>query len=225
MPIERRADDGSWLSNLRPEYPAALADRTGLAWCAAGGAQSASEFDSRDLLALLYAQLQASAYRAAFEEELRLDFPRVFVPRDAHAFRTLVTHGQALIELHADPGVAAPDCPVEVTRRGPDGTRVMRGYPRYEESSQLIHLGPDTRIGPFEASAWELRVGGYPVLAKWLAGRAASRGREGYALTAEQWRRFASVAAAVEQTVLRKRQLDESIRELGGFEAAFGLDG
>ena len=54
----------------------------------------------RDLMAYVYAVLQAPAYRAGYAALLEIDFPRVPFPVGAEAFAALAALGRRLIDLH-----------------------------------------------------------------------------------------------------------------------------
>jgi hypothetical protein len=55
---------------------------------------------------------------------------------------------------------------------------------------------------------WRYRIGGYPVLSRWLQDRA------GRILTLEECRTFIRAAAAIERTIQVQEHIDELIVEL-----------
>ena len=98
-----------------------------------------------DLLAYIYSLFHSPGYRERYAAPLRLDFPRVLLPRTATLFVQLASLGRRLIDLHLlDNGVGSL-------------------WPKTAFTNGRSVAAKDSR--PPEQ---EFRVGGYVVLTKWL---------------------------------------------------------
>lgn len=97
------------------------------------------------IFAYVYALLHAPAFRARYREELEEDFPRVPFPRRAAPFFGLAEAGLLLLGLH------------------------LLADPRLRHPSLLPAGGPAGLC----AEVREYRVGGVPVLDRWLRARAS----------------------------------------------------
>ncbi|MFN8185910.1 MAG: type ISP restriction/modification enzyme [Gaiellales bacterium] len=134
------------------------------------------EVTPEDLLAYVYAILQAPVYTARFAEELGIPGPRVPLTRDPALFREAVDLGERLIWLHtfgerlvpdrSDPGVV-PAGRARCTE--PVGT-TPETYPTefsWNEERQELHVG-DGVFAPVPAAVWGFSVSGFEVLTSWL---------------------------------------------------------
>lgn len=180
--------------NLAPEFLAALPSPP-----------DAPDAPAR-ALAYIYAILHAPAYRARYAELLRIDYPRIPVTTDRGLFAALVRHGQHLVDLHCmavtlPPISSAPDL---------DDTPIQR--PRYQDGR--VHLDGRRSFGNVPEVAWTFRVGGHPVLEKWL------KERRGRALSAPEVEHFQQVVAILARTSAIMREIDTLIAGHGGWPLA-----
>ncbi|HEV2844279.1 MAG TPA: type ISP restriction/modification enzyme, partial [Thermoanaerobaculia bacterium] len=96
------------------------------------------------LLQYVYAVLYAPAYRRRYAELLRADFPRIPLPRGREDFLEMAGFGAVLIDLHL----------LRSDRLARPGVRF--------EAGGWVGIEPEVRA---------YRIGGYPVLNRWLAAR------------------------------------------------------
>jgi hypothetical protein len=156
-----------------------------------------------DLLAYVYAVLQAPVYRRRYAALLELGFPRVPFPRDPEVFRDLAALGRRLVDLHLlraseldQPGVRL---------EGPPGGVSLAAEPadyRPDERRVVVSAEGHAFTG-LEPGAWDLEIGGYRVLRRWL------RERAGGTLARGEIETFCRTAAALAATLALGEDLDE----------------
>ncbi|MCA9692043.1 MAG: hypothetical protein KC636_20745, partial [Myxococcales bacterium] len=158
-----------------------------------------------ELLAFLYAQVHATAYRERFAGLFRSECPRLFRPRGPAVLAALAPLGAAMLELH----LAAND-PTPTTG---GGAPLERAGVRHDGAR--IVLGDGRTIERVDASIWNHTIGGYRVCARALRGR--GDGRVGAAELAALTR----VVDAVRRTRALTAEIDAVIAARGGFSGAF----
>ncbi len=162
-----------------------------------------------EILACLYATLQAPSYQARFAELLASGFPRVFWPRSARLLAALSRLGRQLIDVHL---MRAPYEGDGADWRGTNHCVAAR-FPKFEDDR--IRLNESTSIGPVSADVWSYRVGSYQVCRKWLCSR---RHRP---LDEQQQSAYRHTLSAVSRTIELRAVIDETIRAHGGWPEAF----
>jgi predicted helicase len=134
---------------------------------------------AEDIFYYIYGVLHAPTYRARYAEFLKIDFPRIPLPKDYESFDALARAGEKLAGWHLLKGKESWDWRGIGQRTdknvGPTDTTV--GKVAYDEASQEIIFdakkprADQLRVGPVPAHIWEFHVGGYQVLHKWLKDR------------------------------------------------------
>jgi predicted helicase len=128
-----------------------------------------------DIFYYLYGVLHSPTYRERYAEFLKLDFPRIPLPKDYESFDRLASAGQRLADLHLLKdkdrwgwrGIA---------QRG-EAKEAVVGKVEYDEKNEEVIFDarrprPEQyRLGPVPRHVWEFHVGGYQVLRKWLTDR------------------------------------------------------
>lgn len=129
---------GQRTSNVQPGFTLAVARICG------------TEPSPEQLLAYLYGIVFAPAYRREFAAELRVDFPRVPLPRDRDEFQRYLEFGQRLLELHLSAGIERT--PASATADLPPSVSAARfcigGYPvleRWQKQRRKVPLTPAER--------------------------------------------------------------------------------
>lgn len=190
FPLYTDTDEPARPHNLAPQFLAALP----------------RPVSAPDALAYIYAILHAPSYRARYAELLRIDYPRIPVTTDRDLFTALVQHGQQLVDLHCmsiklPPLSSPPDL---------DDAPIQR--PRYQ--SGHVHLDDRRSFKNVPEVAWTFRVGGQPVLEKWL------KERRGRALSPAEVEHFQQVVAILARTAAIMREIDTLIAAHGGWPLA-----
>ena len=177
---------------------------------------------SLDWFYMVYAQFHSGGYRQRYAPWLRIDFPRVFLPRQRELFRLLVAEGERLVQLHlmrGDPSAGSVSLHEQEQGKSLQGKaatgrgQVAASFPRHENNR--VWINPVEYFSPVSADVWEFEVGGHQVGRKWLVDR---RGRE---LTQAEREQYAGLVLAVLETMDRMVGIDQAIDQAGGWPAAF----
>ena len=177
---------------------------------------------SLDWFYMVYAQFHSGGYRQRYAPWLRIDFPRVFLPRQRELFRLLVAEGERLVQLHLmRGGSSAGSVSLHEQEQGKSlqgkaaigRGQVAASFPRHE--TNRVWINPVEYFSPVSAGVWEFEVGGHQVCRKWLVDR---RGRQ---LTQAEREQYAGLVLAVLETMDRMVGIDQAIDQAGGWPAAF----
>jgi type ISP restriction-modification system protein/N-6 DNA methylase len=185
--------------NLPPQLLASLA--------AAHGASLTAE----EVLSYVYAVLYARTYRRRYDALLRRDFPRIPLAADRRLFHSLAALGAELIDLHLlrAPCLDAPGVRLHGEGRPPLGRRGDK-LCAYRPAEERLYLNGGARY--FEGippEVWAYRIGGHPVLDRWLRARAER------VLSHDEIRHFCRTAAALRHTLEIERRIDALYLTLG----------
>ena len=142
---------------------------------------------TRQLMLHALAVMNAPAYRADFSEYLSEDWARIPLPANAAALETSAEIGERVAAL-IDPSAAPDDLPSGVgVLHKPDGASLretdLRLETRYSYIAGTLQLSDSLEVQGVSQAVWDLTLGGYPVLKKWLDYR---RGRT-LTLTEAMW--------------------------------------
>ncbi len=153
------------------------------------------------LLGYIYAVLHAPAYRAAYADFLRSDFPRIPFPEDGAAFIALAALGSGLVEAHLLRAVP---------KRGLGGF-VGKGDQRveavrYSPIDGRIHINATQGFADVPPTVWGFTIGGYQVLAKYL------KSRRGRILSLDEIENVEAVANVLAFTIDRMAEIDVAYR-------------
>ena len=206
-----RKDGGALAAaNFAPEFVAEFASQLRLEWLSHDCGDLKKCFGPLDLFHFVYATFHSTEYRTRYAEQLRVDFPRVFVPKNRSLFRALCRAGEELVNCHLLRGslsrCAAP------TWTGND-TTVAPGYPRNDSERVLVNA--TSGFAGVSPTAWQWRVGAHQVCRKWL------KDRKGRRLNRADIARYRGIVAAAEETMWLVRQIDRVVARHGGV-ARFG---
>lgn len=126
---------------------------------------SFSEPDELAVFDYLYAVLHCPAYRAAYAEFLKYDFPRIPWPSSADAFWRLSQQGKQLRELHLMQPAAVGDSPYPLL--GDGDYRVDK--PKLQNNQ--IWINKTQYFDQVPEGVWGFYIGGYQPAQKWLKDR------------------------------------------------------
>jgi hypothetical protein len=165
-----------------------------------------------ELLGYVYAVLYSRAYRERYGDLLRRGFPRIPLTRDGQLFAALARLGAELIDLHL---LRAPALAVPRSRLEPQGSGTLgkgrRGWRDYRPAEGRVYVNPEGQyFDGILPEVWAYRIGGYPVLDRWLASRA------GRTLGKEELEVFWKTVAALTLTLEMERRIDEVYPEVAG---------
>lgn len=153
-----------------------------------------------DLLAYIYAYLYSNKYRSKFENQLKIDFPRIPYPDNYEFFLALKKLGWKLIEVHL------MRSPVDVSHiHIEEGESLIVDAPKY--SNGIVNINKaGTRIVGIDKKIWKMGMGGYAPLQKWL------KDRRGWDLRREDLEHLCDTAARLEVTLNIMEEIDRLIK-------------
>jgi hypothetical protein len=163
-----------------------------------------------ELLGYVYAVLYSRAYRERYKEHLRCGFPRIPLTRDGRLFAALACLGAELIDLHL---LRAPALVTPRSRLEPQGSGTLgkgrRTWREYRPAEGRVYVNPEGQyFDGILPEVWAYRIGGYPVLDRWLASRA------GRTLGKGELEVFWKTVGALELTLTVERRIDEVYPEV-----------
>jgi predicted helicase len=118
-----------------------------------------------DLLDYIYAVLHSPTYRERYKEFLKIDFPRVPYPKDAHTFWQLVELGSQIRQLHL---LESPILEENIIGYPIDGDNTVT-KPQYTDGK--VYINETQYFANVPQLAWEFYIGGYQPAQKWLKDR------------------------------------------------------
>lgn len=153
------------------------------------------------VLGYIYAVLHAPAYRAAYAEFLRSDFPRVPFPEDDAAFAALAGLGTGLIEAHLLRAVPRRGLG-RFAGKGDERVEAVR----YAPADGRIHINATQGFADVPAAVWGFTIGGYQVVDKYL------KSRRGRVLSLDEIETVESVVNVLAFTLDRMAEIDVAYR-------------
>jgi len=162
-----------------------------------------------DIFHYIYAVLNDPTYRKKYAAFLKMDFPRIPLPKDAAHFRRMVGFGERLVQAHLLKGLTQRDF---VTRYAIEGTdQVEKGYPKYTpprpspsdgEGAGRVSINTTQYFEGIPDSLWTMQIGGYQVLEKWL------KDRQGRTLSNEDMTHYQKIVVALQRTQAIMREME-----------------
>ncbi|MEI6449414.1 MAG: type ISP restriction/modification enzyme [Actinomycetes bacterium] len=198
------------VANTQDSAVGALAEAMNMAFEGERGDLRGS-FGADDWLEYVYAVFHSPEYRKRYDRQLRIDFPRVPLTSNRELFRELCRLGARLVTLHL---MEADGLAPITTYPVPGDNRVERV--RYTEPGQgaeqgRVWISATQYFEGVPPEVWEFHVGGYQVCAKWL------KDRKGRQLSYDDLTHYQYVVAALAETIVLMREIDEAIEAHGGW--------
>lgn len=169
--------------------------------------------ESADAFSYIYAVLNSPAYRRRYEEFLRIDFPRLPIPRSAQLFSRLKALGEQLVAVHTLESPALSESIADY--EGPTGV-VVASADWDQDSVWLDGRARHARFTGVAEDVWTFRFGGFQVCERWL------KDRRGHELGQDDVAHYRRIVAAIVATIRLRSEIDEAIDENGGWPDAFG---
>ena len=142
-----------------------------------------------ELFDYIYAVLHTPGYRQRYREFLKVDFPRIPLPRGGAHFEAMAEKGKALRKLHllqdADRWALEATYPVA-------GSNEVESV-RWED--ERVYINAQQHFGGVPCEVWEFYIGGYQPAQKWL------KDRRGKALDYEDIERYRRIVHALGETI------------------------
>jgi predicted helicase len=181
FPLYLYSEDGTRVPNLNQEIVKEIEKITG-------------KTEPEEILDYIYAVLHSPSYREKYKEFLKIDFPRVPYPKDKTTFKKLVNLGTELRELHL---LESPVVNKFITTFPKDGTCEVEKITYIKENGVSIGevwINSEQYFGKVPETAWNLYIGGYQPVQKWL------KDRKGRVLTNEDIEHYQKIIIALSET-------------------------
>ena len=121
-------------------------------------------FSPDDFWAYIYAILHSQQYRVTFKEFLDLDFPRIPYATDSTAFWGLVELGNDLKNIHLMRIDTGEFTEADIN----EGTNLVE---KIIYKAGAVYINKSQAFRPIDPDIWEMQIGGYQPLEKWLKDR------------------------------------------------------
>jgi hypothetical protein len=152
-----------------------------------------------DIFYYIYAVLYSPAYRKRYEEFLKIDFPRIPLPKDYKLFKTKSHLGKELVDFHL--------------LRHPSLNKTEIGFPEsgtdivekviYDEKFQRIYINKNQYFEDIPDEVWHYRIGSYQVMDKYL------KDRKGRKLSLDEISHYMKVEKAIRSTIKIQKKIDK----------------
>ena len=149
-----------------------------------------------DIFDYIYGVLHCPAYREAYAEFLKIDFPRVPYPLSAEVFWDVAAKGGELRRLHLMEPEAVGDTPYPFEGKG-DNTVEVTGKKSWKPSGEgagSVFINKTQSFQNVPEVAWEFFIGGYQPAQKWL------KDRKGRVLSFEDVRHYQRIIKVLVET-------------------------
>ena len=146
------------------------------------------ETTPEEILAYIYAVLHSLSYRERYKEFLKVDFPRIPLPKTAKEFNRLTAIGQQLIDLHLMNNTQSWKC----TTTFPEVGSQQVDFQKWKDGQ--VWINDKQYFGNVPESVWEFYIGGYQPAQKWL------KDRKGRTLSFDEIKHYLHIIHALEET-------------------------
>ena len=213
---KRPAGKGGRVPNLSREFVKEFAQSVKLEFVSDGIGDLKETFGPEDVFHYIYAVFHSQEYRRRYAEFLKIDFPRVPLPKSKQLLRKLCKVGEELVKLHLmeapilEDEKKQPKFPVE------GNSIVEKGYPEYiahadRPQKGKVYINKDQYFEGVRNEVWEFHIGGYQVCEKWLKERRQRK------LSYEDISHYEKIVVALGETIRLMKQIDEVIEADGGW--------
>lgn len=153
------------------------------------------ETTPEEILAYIYAVLHSLSYRERYKEFLKVDFPRVPLPKTAKEFNRLTAIGQQLIDLHLMNNAQSWKC----TTTFPEVGSQQVDFQKWKDGQ--VWINDKQYFGNVPESVWEFYIGGYQPAQKWL------KDRKGHILSFDEIKHYFHIIHALEETMKLMKEI------------------
>lgn len=123
----------------------------------------------KEILGYIYCILHSRAYREKFNFFLKTDYPKIQFPDNFKQFEVLSEIGSQLIDIHLlNSDLYEEEFLKEEFAKYPvDGDNLINNV-TYDEERQHIYINDSQYFDNIPNNIWNIQIGGYNVLKKWL---------------------------------------------------------
>lgn len=171
--------------------------------------QFPEKYGPEDIVSYIYAVLHSISYRKRYQEQLKIDYPRIPFVSNIKLFSNLVQLGSQLSSLHLFEKKIKSLCSF------PIGGDNLVGKVSFAEDEQKVWINKTQYFSNVESKIWEFEIGGYPVCQKWLKDRKKRN------LTNDEIEIFEKIVQVISDTIQLMPKIDKVIEQHGGWPDAF----
>ena len=220
----------SMIDSRRPNFSlrflAALANALDLPQSDESDNHLPSGVSPEDIFGYIYAVLHSPEYRQRYRDFLRIDFPRIPLPKSLKLFRQLATIGQELVSYHllSHPNLQSPAVQFsghpQVIKVG--WTKDNGGAVWLDGKGNRANFQRGTSgFSPVPEEVWKHHIGGYQVCEKWLKDRIVKKGEPPRILSDEEILHYRRIVTSISATLPLMNEIDKTIHSHGNFQGAF----
>ncbi|MDH4202278.1 MAG: hypothetical protein OEV87_05240 [Phycisphaerae bacterium] len=191
--IDWRPGKGGRVPNLDKGFVDGVSKKIKLQFVSDGKGDLKKTFGPEDVFAWIYGVFHSPQYRERYAEFLKIDFPRVPLPKDKKQFAQVCAVGHELVGLHLIEAdiLEAPELQPRFDIEG--DMEVAAGYPKYDNGK--VFVNEKQYFDGVREDVWQFMIGGYQVCEKWLKDR---RGRK---LSYSDVQHYQKICVALGETI------------------------
>ena len=141
---------------------------------------------------------------------MKLEFPRIPIPRSSGLFHAMSGKGKEIVELHLLESIAqqsSSSCAFAGARKVVDVS--------YADGTAWLDGNHTCGFIGVPEEVWKFQIGGYQVCEKWL------KDRKGRTLSKDDIEHYQKIVVAISETIRIMKEIDEVIEKHGGWPGAF----
>ncbi|MCX7909523.1 MAG: N-6 DNA methylase [Ignavibacteria bacterium] len=150
-----------------------------------------------DIFYFIYAILYSDKYRQNYNENLKLDFPKIPFPKNKDLFSKLVKLGKRLVSVHL---LKSKEIYPSIAKLQGEGNNLIE---KLEYKSNKLFINKQSYFEGINQQIWNYRFGGYKILEKWLNDR-----KDRY-LTLDEIKTFCQIVTAIQKTMEIQWEIDK----------------
>jgi predicted helicase len=158
----------------------------------------AQEPTSEEIFYYIYAVLYSPTYRKRYEEFLKIDFPRIPLPKDYDSFKEFSKIGEELIDLHLLRHKSLEKTEVGFPKSGSNKVEKVR----YDEENKRVSINKEQYFDIVSKEVYDNKIGAYQVMEKYL------KDRKDRKLTLDEINHYLKIAKAIKLTIDLQQKLD-----------------
>lgn len=155
----------------------------------------------KTIFSYIYAILHSSTYRKRYAELLQIDFPHLPLTQKTALFSALATKGQELLTLHLLHFKLSPYLSNLLTEK--ESFWIEKVF--YDSPKKRIKINAQQSFEGVEREVWEMRIGSYQPLRRWL------KERQGRSLMSKERQHYQKMIVALRETQRIMPEIDALI--------------
>ena len=208
--------DEKRIANIDNAFIKEIGSKLGLQYIKKGRGDLDKSLGPEDIFYYIYAILYCPKYRDLYNEQIKIDFPRLPVISNKEIFKQLTLKGNELVNLHLlgenpfDKNKTIFDEPerwkIKIGGEKPADCKDWQVTDvRYEESSNRIYVNSGQYFEGVARKVLEFMIGGYQVCEKWLKDRKKAE----RCLSLDDLKHYMKVIVAIRETIIVMEDIDK----------------